>query len=343
MQSVGATLVKLIATATSGLVSFTTNVIRPVKVTCKFSPVREGTGNPSPDNVRPISGWTGCEITHFADNLVSQYLHANVNTSGKVISHNVYDIAIAEVKAGEKYVISGVSSDSNVGVYSFFRSAPAIGSTTYNSSCTIYSIAEINIITAPIDGWIAVRTLKNDRNAVIAFAESLPITVTNPNTGDPMTAYGGTLTLNEDGSVDLIVNKLKRTYIGSSSEQWSKYGSGSASAFAMRHPLSNFTNTDGAIIADYLVTINRNASWGNYDNWVSWAYPNELITGIKSITTVAAWKTYLAENPLTIVYNLKSSLSYHLDNVGQLQSFLGTNNVWHDMNGSITAEYWNKQ
>lgn len=28
-----------------------------------ISPVQEGTGDPSPDNVRPISGWTGCTIS----------------------------------------------------------------------------------------------------------------------------------------------------------------------------------------------------------------------------------------------------------------------------------------
>ena len=174
-------------------------------------------------------------------------------------------------------------------------------------------------------------------------AATLPITFTDPTNGDPLTVYGGTVTLNEDGSVDIVANKAGKTYIGDASESWSKFGSGSASAFAMQHPLPNFINSNLAIIANYLKIISKDASWGSNDNWVSWANPNVLVTGIKSITTVEAWKAYLAENPLTIVYNLRSSLSYHLDDVGQLQSFLGMNNIWHNMNGGITVEYWNKQ
>lgn len=37
----------------------------PVKaLTVNIAPVQEGSGNPSPDNVRPIKGWTGCTISH---------------------------------------------------------------------------------------------------------------------------------------------------------------------------------------------------------------------------------------------------------------------------------------
>ena len=37
----------------------------PVKaLTVSIEPVQSGTGDPSPTNVRPISGWTGCNISH---------------------------------------------------------------------------------------------------------------------------------------------------------------------------------------------------------------------------------------------------------------------------------------
>ena len=49
-----------IATATGNIANFSTDLASPLK-SCKinFSPVQEGTGDPSPSNVRPISGWTG--------------------------------------------------------------------------------------------------------------------------------------------------------------------------------------------------------------------------------------------------------------------------------------------
>lgn len=388
MRSVGAALVKLIVTATSGLVSFTTNVIRPVKVTCEFSPVQEGTGDPSPDNVRPISGWTGCEIAQTGYNLLNlgvveatpgayvdnkrilepykYYLgfHStsiayyyrdyvtdfSVNGQSCSFTLSKYAIGITFlVKGGTR--IKGTLTGTNValGFTSFFDKEWNVVSGAWNiqnginvPTNAVYAMARVDAPTKDQLSELTGFTIAYETGNVEMQpfdGETIPINWQS----EAGTVYGGTVTLNEDGSADVVANKAKITYVGNASESWSKFGSGSASAFAMKHPLSNFINTDGAIIADYLVTIGKDASWGSYDNWVSWANPNVLVTGIKSITTVAAWKAYLAENPLTIVYNLRSSLSYHLDNVGQLQSFLGTNNIWHNMNGSITAEYYKKQ
>ena len=54
-------------------------------------------------------------------------------------------------------------------------------------------------------------------------------------------------------------------------------------------------------------------------------------------------KEWLSNNPCQVTYKIKTPQTYHFNNIGQLQSFLGTNNVWHDMNGLITAEYYKKQ
>ena len=64
-----------------------------------------------------------------------------------------------------------------------------------------------------------------------------------------------------------------------------------------------------------------------------------------SFSTLEDFKTFLSETPLQILATLNVSkyLTYHFDNIGQLNSFLGQNNIWHDMNGDITVEYWNKQ
>jgi len=53
-------------TATGNPATFETNVAKPMKVQAAFGPVQAGSGDPSPENVRPISGWTGCTIRHTA-------------------------------------------------------------------------------------------------------------------------------------------------------------------------------------------------------------------------------------------------------------------------------------
>lgn len=51
-------------TATGNPVSFNTNVAKPMsQLLIPFIPVQSGSGDPSPENVRPITGWTGVDVT----------------------------------------------------------------------------------------------------------------------------------------------------------------------------------------------------------------------------------------------------------------------------------------
>lgn len=51
------------ATASGNPATFTTDVSRPLKAcTVTFAPVQSGTGDPSPENIRPISGWDGISV-----------------------------------------------------------------------------------------------------------------------------------------------------------------------------------------------------------------------------------------------------------------------------------------
>ena len=57
-------------TATGSIVTFNTPFAKPLRsLKAEFMPVQEGTGDPSPDNVRPIAGWTGTKISHTGANL----------------------------------------------------------------------------------------------------------------------------------------------------------------------------------------------------------------------------------------------------------------------------------
>ena len=55
-------------TATGNPVTFLTDIARPLKsLIANFLPVQAGSGDPAPDNVRPITGWTGVTVNHGAD------------------------------------------------------------------------------------------------------------------------------------------------------------------------------------------------------------------------------------------------------------------------------------
>ena len=54
-------------TVTGTLLHITDALASPMqKCEVTIEPIQEGSGDPSPDNVRPITGWTGCEVSHLS-------------------------------------------------------------------------------------------------------------------------------------------------------------------------------------------------------------------------------------------------------------------------------------
>ena len=57
-------------TATGNPLTFLTDLARPLKsLVANFTPVQSGTGDPSPENVRPITGYSGLNVWHSGKNL----------------------------------------------------------------------------------------------------------------------------------------------------------------------------------------------------------------------------------------------------------------------------------
>lgn len=70
------------ATTPAGVANFTTDLIAPLK-SCKmgFEPVQAGSGDPSPSNIRPISGWSGLTVYKAGANLFNeQWEQGNIQT-----------------------------------------------------------------------------------------------------------------------------------------------------------------------------------------------------------------------------------------------------------------------
>lgn len=72
-----------IETASGSIATFNTDMVGKLKE-CKiyYEPVQEGEGDPSPDNVRPITGWTGCEVTRCGKNFLKLPRSVDVGSSG---------------------------------------------------------------------------------------------------------------------------------------------------------------------------------------------------------------------------------------------------------------------
>lgn len=103
----------IIDTASGAIVSFEDGADgMPIKaLTVNIEPAQSGSGDPSPTNVRPISGWTGCNVTRTGKNL----LDINAVTSGAV-DHNTGEVVpntsnkvtpLIKCEPSTTYVVSG--------------------------------------------------------------------------------------------------------------------------------------------------------------------------------------------------------------------------------------------
>jgi len=359
--SVAKKLTKLIATSTTGLVSFDTNVEMPTKVTCEFSPLQEGTGDPSPDNVRPISGWTGCEVYHTGKNM--WWTDYTYNDPGGAIKKNGEFIAINKGGVTTTYLLGGSSENNRIN----FK----LPKGTYSLSAYSETFSGMYLLFTDGSKWYPRTTKTFDKDMIVQAVrcntarlavgtylwkiqieqgaectdyepyqgETIPITFTDPTTGDPLTVYGGTVTLNEDGSAD-VVSEWQLIDLGNL--KWVADGSRSTYYYATVPTLVSKNNN---VISTCYKGINPQGigAWRTDTR--------DLIIGQRSNSSIAIIDT----NYRNDASGLKTSLSgqyaitlispviYHFPNIGQLYTFLDTNNIWHDMNGDITVEYWNKQ
>ena len=102
-------------------------------VVAEINPVQSGSGDPSPSNIRPITGWTGCNVTRVGANLFDKSTasdNTTWTTSGTqgFSSGNTSSALIPVQPSGSFYV--GFNGKANVyGVYEFDINKNYIGRT----------------------------------------------------------------------------------------------------------------------------------------------------------------------------------------------------------------------
>lgn len=102
-----------VETASGGVANFKTDMIAPLK-RCKvnFLPKQSGSGDPSPTNIRPISGWDGVEVVRCGKNLFDK---SNITTgylyqyTGEIKPNVNYAITQIRINPGDIIVYSGLT------------------------------------------------------------------------------------------------------------------------------------------------------------------------------------------------------------------------------------------
>lgn len=155
--------------------------------------------------------------------------------------------------------------------------------------------------------------------------------------------YGGTLEV-ETG----VLTVTRGTVMLNGTESWTISGASSGEFYTPCHTLVKKTNYTGSIVCDKLqVTSNAYSDvFFNGQYVVSGypdtnnAYPNQNWIYLKTTDDVVdanALKTWLASNPVTLVYELVTPQTYQLTPV-QVKTLLGYNNIWTD-SGTVEVQY----
>ena len=317
----------------------------PVKdLTVAIEPVQSGTGDPSPTNVRPISGWTGANVTRTGKNLapVNSWSGHSGLVSGMVLS----------IPANKQFTFSFVGTvDSGTNPFSFlfkfsdntFSGWYSFSPMTTRQSKTITFEKEVVGMNyySHNGGWAASQNITltvtdfqieySDTSSAYKPYSSTTISISWQSSAG--TVYGGTLDVTTGV---LTVDSVEMHFDGT--EDWEFYGSGSAAAYAMRLSVAwsgvsvslrpIFNQGVGLVGAD---------TYGNYDNFISYN-GGSVVVGFRTITDVNTFKAYISDHPLQAVWKLATPQTYQLTPTEVITTLLGQNNIWTDC-GPSTVEY----
>ena len=339
-------------TASNGLVNFNTDVVAPLKE-CKvyFEPVQEGEGDPSPENIRPISGWESIETTKCGKNLcnentlVNGYIRGAVTTTGTEIGFLVSGSSwrstdFIKVTPNTIYTINYAWGNAAAAGIAFYKKATmdsAISGISMEkmkqSPYTIITPAECNYVRFT-SAYKSDMKMSIELGSTITEYESYQgqiLTITFPS--EAGTIYGG--------YVDLVNGEIIKNwnfYMITGEETF--YESGDwVSIFV---PSGMQASDDGSL---KMMGFCSHYPYRAYSRGkIGVMYNERTVTLDGSVRDATGWKTYCQEQynngtPITLCYPLKTPIHYPID-PQTLKTLRGTNNIWSTSNGPITIKYW---
>lgn len=308
----------------------------PLKgLTINIEPVQAGEGDPSPENVRPITGWTGCNVARTGKNLFDGIVESGFLdlTTGEPVANatNRYRCKnFIRVLPNTTYSIKNSDNaidTASIRIYFYDKNKKLIS--TPNGSTSNYNITTpatcayikffVNQAIDNYDNTICIVSGRNDFDYVPSQVATYPITFPS----EAGTVYGGTLD---------VVNKKLTIDSACIKANWGDgYNQTTIGAYERRRFYSERYNID------------------NFDKWISSITDDIRSTGYSGdylhITAMADSSFISVFLPvgtddttiIDVCYPLRTPITYSLT-LQEITTLLGTNNIWADC-GDVSAEY----
>lgn len=312
-----------------------------------INPVQTGSGDPSPSNVRPITGWTGMNVVRTGKNLFGYSLpihkgywsstsfvgddsvvpleNATGWTNIRVCVPEGATITISGMQAASGVYAAWLGSDDPTDVVSRFSNYSMNGTKTVPSGAKYLGLCFNELSTAYTDYPNAQIVIGSTATTYEPYnGTTYPISWAD----EAGTVYGGTL--------DVTTGLLTVTHY-----YWTENGT------------ANWTkNADGSFFARYSSPLSTQAAgsvgWCNYCPYAltfngvnMFARANNLMNLGKGwgdlYANTDALKAAFAATPLEVVYPLATPQTYQLTPQA-VTTILGQNNIWADT-GDVEVAY----
>lgn len=338
-------LVTTSETVTGNPLSFTTDSAQPSQNTViTFEPIQAGSGDPSPSNVRAISGYDEIDLAvprknWFTGTYTQAYLSAYASGKKQFVIGNGSNgrTAIVKVGGGLTYTVSKTPNSGNrfmICASAVYPSNLDIVDLVYNGAETDYTgtltiDAKYKYILVYVDTTTAEPQLQVELGSTATAYEPYdPITdISEP---FPSTIYGGTLDV-ESG--ELVVDRAKNTLI-TSGVTWYLYDSDNKLFRALSSPLlpnakkPQTNNIAPNAVSDKLVVTSYASIRSSSKS--AFSIDSDGIKYVKvvdsAVTDLASFTTWLNTNNIQVAYELATPITYHL-NPNQVRLLQGANVV----------------
>lgn len=313
------------------------------KLTANIVPTQAGSGDPSPDNVRAISGYSAVNVYRTRKNLLDPSTASALGNTVWFCEPNGFLF-----KGGVSYTfsVSDINDIDSIAIYATDKStrlAYSTGSTrqsiTYTPTEDTYGLPRLYSTTAItqaiVDGTMI--EVGNSRTAYEPYnGATYPVTFPT----EAGTVYGGTLTVNSDGSGALTVDTVGWTFDGT--ETPTNIGT-LTNYYRARY---NTANLAGTSIADGVTKYSHGIVDSTYAGDFAHAYgtPSYVYVFVPIVEGLSV-KQYMAaqaaaNTPVQVTYKLATPTTYALSAVQVAQMLNGVNNIWTDAAGTLTTEYY---
>ena len=325
----------------ASLVNFRTDMRANLKE-CKayFSPVQSGSGDPSPNNVRPITGWDGVTVTICGKNLFNGVLYNKKYENNQWKNTNSWcSTDFILVKPNTKYTMYCNNPTEKAHTYKL----------VFNENMELVNPASTTSYSVTTSSDTKYLVVYGSTNMLLPIQDTLMV-LEGDEDSPTYEPYKGTLTTIDwsdtigtiyGGYVDLMNGEIVAEWGIKTIGDLTWYYDGSYTRFdtAISDIKQYSSVRTTPFYASSFVTIDDGREISSVPNNAIYGAANSTNVYIKSTdySTVRDFKN--AYGTQQFAYPLETPIHYPIT-PSIIRSLNGTNNIWSDTNGDVDVKWW---